>query len=574
MNTDRDTTAVPTPPWLRLASTAVWLPFAFAILVLAVTGTWLATTSIADIRELLRVGQFWFLDGLFAALMVAASVSARSLAGAFTRLGWHYVATIAAASLLLVMLAPATNRIYYDEQIYQSIGQNLSDLHLAQACDEGTVEYGLLQCARHAYNKQPYGYPYLLSLGYRLFGTSDQLAHWMNTGLSVATAIAAMLIATLLTGERRAGLFAALALSVIPEQLLWARTAASEPATAFFCALAVLAAVVFTVRRSMSALLWTVFTSAFVCYFRPEALLILPVIGATVAVLAPDEIGRRRFLWCSLLGLVLLLPELAHLAAVRNESWGAAGDPMSAAFLWNNLKANGVFYIADGRFPATLTFLAGVGLSARSRAAAVCLIWFALFWGVYLFFYAGSYNYGADVRYSVITYPPLAVLAGVGASRLTRLLGHWAPRPAGLPAVWVTAAIAFQLLWYLPRIRAVGEEAWAARADVAFARRVAATLPPNAIVLTHNPSMFQLWGVAAAQLSIAAAEPTHVRADLSVRYAGGVYLHWNFWCNVSDPVQVQFCEQALSAHPSTLVGEWRERDYRFAFYRVGQITGQ
>ena len=50
-------------------------------------------------------------------------------------------------SALTVFVAPRTNRIYYDEQIYQSIGQNLSDLKLAQMCNDGTVEYGRLQCS-------------------------------------------------------------------------------------------------------------------------------------------------------------------------------------------------------------------------------------------------------------------------------------------------------------------------------------------------------------------------------------------------------------------------------------------
>ena len=73
-------------------------------------------------------------------------------------------------SALTLFVAPRTNRIYYDEQIYQSIGQNLADLRLAQMCNDGTVEYGRLQCFSGEYNKQPYAYPHLLSLVYRVFG--------------------------------------------------------------------------------------------------------------------------------------------------------------------------------------------------------------------------------------------------------------------------------------------------------------------------------------------------------------------------------------------------------------------
>jgi hypothetical protein len=52
------------------------------------------------------------------------------------------------------------------------------------------------------------------------------------------------------------------------------------------------------------------------------------------------------------------------------------------------------------------------------------------------------------------------------------------------------------------------------------------------------------------------------------RYAGGVYLHWNFWCNVSDRVQQEFCEASLQRFPHTLVREHRERDYRYGFYKL------
>ena len=48
-------------------------------------------------------------------------------------------------------------------------------------------------------------------------------------------------------------------------------------------------------------------------------------------------------------------------------------------------------------------------------------VYFLLFFGIDLVFYAGSYNYGADVRYSLMTYPPIAVLGGLGAAQLARL---------------------------------------------------------------------------------------------------------------------------------------------------------
>ena len=93
-------------------------------------------------------------------------------------------------------------------------------------------------------------------------------------------------------------------------------------------------------------------------------------------------------------------------------------------------------------------------------------------------------------------------------------------------------------------------------------------LPKNSIVLTQNPNMFHIWGQSAAQASIATTEPGYAMNILAPRYAGGVFFHWNFWCNVADPVQQSFCTQLLAGFPHTLVREYRERDYRYAIYRL------
>ena len=140
-----------------------------------------------------------------------------------------------------------------------------------------------------------------------------------------------------------------------------------------------------------------------------------------------------------------------------------------------------------------------------SRVTGTTATWFAVFWGVFLSFYAGSYNYGADVRFSLMSYAPLAVLAGVGMSRLVRAA---AVKIGAGPArgIAIASGSLLQFTWYLPWVRSVGEEAWAARADVEFASEVARQLPPNALVLTHNPGMFHVWGANAAQLSIAVDE--------------------------------------------------------------------
>ena len=254
---------------------------------------------------------------------------------------------------------------------------------------------------------------------------------------------------------------------------------------------------------------------------------------------------------------------------MRHEGWGTTGDRLSLAFLAPNLRTNGWFYFADARFPVVYSVLALMRIDSVATAHAVFWsfsIYFLLFWGIFLFFYAGSYNYGADDRFSLMTYPPLAILAGIGLSKLSGAIDSKSRGPQASRIV--ASVLAVQFLWYMPVVRAVGEEAWAARADVDVrqerCRRSARQFHRADAQPEHVPPV----GAKRRPGLIGVDKPGYAENILGPRYAGGVFFHWNFWCNVADPVQQSFCTDVLSRFPHTLVRESRERDYRFAIYRL------
>ena len=137
------------------------------------------------------------------------------------------------AGCLSSSLAPRTNRIYYDEQIYLGIAQNLTDLRLAQMCNDGTVEYGRLQCWRGEFNKEPNGYPYLLSLVYRVVGVGERTAFIFNNLVAAVSAFPGRAPRRdAVRGHRYAAVLSGLVLSLLPMQLWWTNTAAAEPSAA------------------------------------------------------------------------------------------------------------------------------------------------------------------------------------------------------------------------------------------------------------------------------------------------------------------------------------------------------
>jgi hypothetical protein len=542
--------------WLTVVGTLAWV---------------LPALDTLELRDYLRRSQFWILETQFVLFLVLAALNLpgylRSLH--LTRTDWLSMgATCLLAGVLAGLVAPRTNRIYYDEQIYQNVGQNLADSRLAQVCNEGTVEYGSLQCWRGEYNKQPYGYPHLLSVMYRITGTSYWAANRFNVGCAVLLVGIVFLIAFGLFEDALAARFAALVMAMIPQQLLWSHTAAGEPSAALMAALAILAATNYKRTGRTAALAWMVIATVFAMQFKTESVLTVIVVGAGILIWNPSELRTPRFWGWALVGLVLCAALIAHLLAVRGENWGATGERTSLDFIAGNLRVNGPFFLADWRFPALYSVLAvaGLALSHRGREVLFCGLYFLVFWSIYLVFYAGSYNYGADIRFSLMAYPPIALLAGAGAAALVARVP-----PEGWPRVPVAAvlvaALLFQFTWYLPLVRRVGEEAWAARADVAFTEQFVKTLPPNSFVFTHNPNVFHLLGVNAGQLAIMTGETRYISQTLE-RYSGGIYVHWNFWCNVSDSAQQELCRRALDRFPTTLTGQYHERSYRYAFYRL------
>jgi hypothetical protein len=550
---------------LRRLLGTVW-PLLLAIAVV-VAAMWAGTADPPFVRRLLTSMQFWSLEILFV-LVVALTLHqmpALMRSMPFRRTAWRAIAgCVVLAGILAAWVAPRTNRIFYDEQIYQGIGHNLADLRRAQMCHEGITEYGRLQCSRGEYNKQPNGYPHLLSVFYRGFGVTDTLAHRVNIGVLMAHVLIVALVAGAWLRDRWTAIAAAAVFASIPQQLQWSATAASEPSAAFACTLAVLAALRFTDTRSTESLLWTVVTTAWAVQFRPESMLIVPVVGLIVVMYAAAELRTRRAFGAAALGAVLLAVHIVHLMVVRSEGWGTAGDRFSIEFFKANLGVNGWFYLADWRFPAGygLAAIAGVLVAGEVRFRLIAAAYFVSFWSVFLFFYAGSYNYGADVRYSLMTYAPLALLAGRAAASGLRMVGE---RPLG-GRVAAVAAVAYVLL-YMPGVRAVGEDAWAARADVEYARTFAAAVSPRALVLTHNPHMFHLWGRNAAQMSVAVHDPGFL-ATARQRYGDEIYLHWNYWCNVADPAQRDLCPRALEPQSGPVIAEHHERGYRFALIKL------
>ncbi|MCX5905862.1 MAG: glycosyltransferase family 39 protein [Deltaproteobacteria bacterium] len=491
------------------------------------------------------------------------------------------------AAFLVSGVAPQVHRIYYDEDIYANVAQNIALTGKSGLCNYGTFEYGEYFNHWMVYNKEPSGWPFLISIVFQLFGVNEIYGFVLNNMLFVGGVLICFWIGYIISGRFFPAFIGAAVYAAIPHNLLWSNTVAAEPAAAVFGGLAVLCLLVYLKSGRLRHLLLLCLVIPLASQMRAESALIGIWGFAAVLVWSPKTLLRRGVWGAGLLTLILVLPHLLHVYAVSGESWGAQGAKFSLAFFKSNIAVNAAYYFDNKLFPVVFTLLALIGVlipfsksvdSGQGKKGealnGVCLhqgdsgslfgnskvlkvgfcnipvgrfftswlilLWFILFYGIFLFFYAGSYKYGADVRFALVSFMPLAVLSGMGADRLRGGMGWLAGRMQSeemnvgcgvLTGVMVTI-IFFSWVSFLPLIRLVGQEAWGARYDHQYAREFIKKIPNRSIVLTHIPTMMLLWQQGAIQTFAGTNNPDLID-DLLKKYEGNVYFHESYWCSTS-----------------------------------------
>jgi hypothetical protein len=505
-----------------------------------------------------------------------------------------YLLLILIAGLLLVSLAaPQVHRIYYDEDIYANMGQNIAHTGQTGMANYGTFEYGEYFVNWLLYNKDPSGWPFLIGLVFQLFGTDEIYAFYLNNLLFAGGILIVFFITRIVAGGWFAGLVAALIYALIPHNLIWSNTIAAENPAAVVGGLAVLCTLVWLRSRETRHLFLLAAVLPFACAMRPESAMIglWALLAAAVNLFSvvtpppgpyrPHPFATRVFWAMGLVSFGLAIPLIWHFHAMSGQSWGAEGAKFATAYFLKNLAANGFYYLNNDGFPVLFTLLAAVGLAAGTGSlgrdegkrgylpALVILLWFLLFWGIFLFFYAGSYKYGADVRFALVSFMPLAVLAGIGAE-FVRHIGAGRRRNGAerLPvAALLILVLIVSWLHFLPLIRLVGQEAWGARYDHASAREFIKKIPNRAIVLTHIPTMFLLWGQNAIQTYAGINNPDIIR-DLLNRYGGHVYFHQSYWCNTRNDSNRLICDGIRERYYLEPVAVAREQVHEYGLYRM------
>ena len=405
------------------------------------------------------------------------------------------------AVLLRLLLPPAGHRLYFDEDIYLNIGQNIANTGQALLTNCGETRYGVYHHYEGIFNKQPNSLPFMAALVFAVFGCKENLIFLLMQILGGLTVLPLFGLAMKLFSEEE-GLWAAFLFALIPVHIIWSATASTETAFVFFAALSLYLLMLALSAESLPLWLLFVCSIAFTVQFRTEGLLIL--IPAGLMILFSKV--RIKTWWAILMGLALaflLFPILLHLNFVKDMDWGApGGQKFSLDYFTVNWRNNLPFFWENRYFPAfcsvfMLLGIAGCLFRRKLWTAVWLLIWAGLFFAPYLFFYAGDYKGGVSVRYALPHLAPDMILAGSGVVLLLKWLRE---RIKSFdPAIPLASALLLLFLFHVPLIKAVTQESWVARADHKYITEFCRNLPDNCFILTHSPSLVLVEGKGALQ---------------------------------------------------------------------------
>ena len=251
-----------------------------------------------------------------------------------------------------------------------------------------------------------------------------------------------------------------------------------------------------------------------------------------------------------------------------DHSWGAPGSKFSFGFLMQNISANGIYYLDNAAFPRLFTALFFIGLFGFRKLLKwklLILTWFLMFWGLFLFFYAGSYGYGADDRFSLLSFMPLSIIAGMGGGWIRDKVRARGSNDVVTGLIILT--MLFSFLKFFPFVCREGQEAWGARYDHQYAKMFITMVPERSLILSQNPTMFLLWGRNAIQTYAGVKNPGLIKV-LIKKYDGHVYFHYNYWCNTQNERNLKLCRDIREIYRLKEIVTAKEQDYEYGLYQM------
>ncbi|MEM0200953.1 MAG: glycosyltransferase family 39 protein [Candidatus Micrarchaeaceae archaeon] len=355
-------------------------------------------------------------------------------------------------SFLLIFVHPV-EQLFFDENIYQGIALNIVHTGNSLWCQFGT---GYLT---HCYNNQlyhdPVGLELFLGIALVLFGSNPYTAYAFQLFIGVLSIIGVFLLSSLLTERKLLAPISAFIFALLPEVIIWSRTqAAPDLLFMMFTIYAFFFFVIFTKKENKISLLMFLSSLTLVFYSRIEAFVLLPIFLILYFVFGNSNIKETiklrlklirktlddwKALSIFLIFIILLTPQIFYIYTENlSPQYGQSTGQkiISLSNFYKNINPNINFFLGTtSNYPSissiNLLVLSILGvffiISFKKIKNKIGLLFMLLitslvFFIFYTSFYAGSVNYGVDVRFMLEIMPFLAILSGFGILGLSDLI--------------------------------------------------------------------------------------------------------------------------------------------------------
>lgn len=307
---------------------------------------------------------YGFLSLLFILTVAAAVFSWRYFYREFKKIStntWVILLLIFNLALILrFFVLPHHPHVFFDEATFIETAENYAEKGLNLQNHEGTTRNRFLICST--------GWPFLISLVFKVVGVNIEAAFSLSAALSTLTTILVFLTVYLLFDNPRAGLWSAFIFSVYPVLTKLSISAAMGTSSVFFAFLTLTVFLMYFRYRKPPLLYFSFLSLAFLINMRQEAFIaLLPLMIVFFVFFHPNirsEFKNAHFYLASFLLLIFVIPPT--LASVYGVSTGFyyfyESPEMMRKHILTNLKYNVAYWFYNKIQPLSVTIMALVGL--------------------------------------------------------------------------------------------------------------------------------------------------------------------------------------------------------------------
>ncbi|MCE1247543.1 MAG: glycosyltransferase family 39 protein [Firmicutes bacterium] len=404
------------------------------------------------IKNFLIYNYYIFLSVLFIALAASFALSFGSILAEARKISgrsWFWALMVFNAALLLRFFYIAHHpQIFYDEVTFIETAENYCKYGINAQNYIGPVRNEFLICST--------GWPFLISLIFKITGINIQGAFYLSAILSSLTTILVFFAVSMWLGDEKAGLWSSLIYAVYPVYLRIAGSSAMETPSVFFIFLTILAFGIYFRQQKTRLLYFSFFCLAYTLNIRQEAFMtLLPLFLLFFLLFNPNlkkELGRIHIYICLLFTAIFLIPPST--ASIYGISTGFyyfyETTEMIQSHILHNIQYNLTYWLSNRIQPLSVLLLALFGFSAAWKFNKKFCGYFA-FWFISLYVFY-TINPSCDFS-SLITLDswrsvshliiPLVIFSGYGVSAIIQILGVNYPKlkPAAILLLLISVFI-------------------------------------------------------------------------------------------------------------------------------------